>query len=56
MAVFYLIRHGEKVEVIGDAALSLVGGVQARSTAQYLQDRSISSPSQDSPAFTPLEE
>lgn len=43
MTVFYLIRHGEKVKIIGDAPLSLAGSVQARSTAQYLQDRPISS-------------
>jgi len=43
MAVFYLIRHGEKAGMIGDAALSLVGRVQASATAPYLQDRPIKS-------------
>jgi broad specificity phosphatase PhoE len=43
MTVFYLIRHGENVKIIGDAPLSLAGRVQARSTAQYLQDRPINS-------------
>jgi len=43
MAVFYLIRHGEKEEMIGDAALSLAGRVQAYATARYLQDRPIKS-------------
>jgi len=43
MAVFYLIRHGEKEGMIGDAALSLVGRVQASATARYLQDRPIKS-------------
>jgi broad specificity phosphatase PhoE len=43
MTVFYLIRHGEKEEMIGDAALSLVGRMQARATARHLQHRPINS-------------
>jgi broad specificity phosphatase PhoE len=43
MTIFYLIRHGEKVEVIGDAALSLVGRMQAHVTARHLQHRPINS-------------
>src|SRR5215467_6378728 len=43
MAVFYLIRHGEKEEMLGDAALSLAGRVQAHATARYLQNRPIKS-------------
>ncbi len=43
MTIFYLIRHGEKEEMIGDAALSLVGRMQAHVTARHLQHRPINS-------------
>ncbi len=43
MTIFYLIRHGEKEEMIGDATLSLIGRMQAHVTARHLQHRPINS-------------
>lgn len=36
MTTFYLVRHGQKEERIGDPPLSLLGQAQARTTAEYL--------------------
>lgn len=41
MTTFYLVRHGERDDAAGDAGLSAVGRTQARATARYLRDRTI---------------
>ncbi|HEY6410106.1 MAG TPA: histidine phosphatase family protein [Ktedonobacteraceae bacterium] len=41
MTLFYLIRHGKKEAISGDAPLSPSGLKQARATAQFLQERTI---------------
>jgi broad specificity phosphatase PhoE len=41
MTLFYLIRHGKKEAISGDAPLSPSGLKQARATAQFLQERMI---------------
>ncbi|GMK42835.1 phosphoglycerate mutase [Paenibacillus sp. CCS19] len=41
MRTLYLVRHGLKEKVIGDAALSDAGRLQAEATAHFLQDKSV---------------
>lgn len=41
MILFYLIRHGKKEPISGDAPLSPQGRMQARTTAQVLREKPI---------------
>lgn len=41
MTTFYLIRHGQKEEALGNPPLTTLGRQQAKITAKYLKDKEI---------------
>jgi broad specificity phosphatase PhoE len=41
MVTFYLIRHGQKEEALGNPSLTILGKQQAKITAKYLKNKKI---------------